>query len=53
MLSLYLILLIIAAVCFFLAGINIVLPRVNLTALGLFFWVAAVIVGGGGSLHAR
>jgi hypothetical protein len=42
--SLHLILLVLAALCFFLAacGVN---TRVNLTALGLFCWVLSLLVG--------
>jgi len=37
-----LVLLILAAICFLLAALNISSPRVNLTGAGLFFWVLAV-----------
>jgi hypothetical protein len=43
--SVTLFLLIAAAICFFLATIN--LPsRINLIALGLLFWVLTLLVGG-------
>ncbi len=45
MLSLDAILLILAAICFFLAAINVPLPRVNLVAAGLFLWVLTLIIG--------
>jgi hypothetical protein len=40
------ILYILAAICFFVAAINVTWPRVNLIALGLLFWVLAYIIGG-------
>jgi hypothetical protein len=39
MATLYLILLIVAAVCFALAALGVVPPRVQLLALGLLAWV--------------
>ena len=38
-----LILLILAAICFFIAALNIA-SRINLIAFGLFFWVIAALV---------
>lgn len=46
MISLSLLLLVFAVVCFLIAAINIPTPRVNLTALGLFFWVLSLLLGG-------
>jgi len=40
------ILVILAIVCFFLAGIGVGLQRVNLMPLGLFFWALSTVVGG-------
>jgi hypothetical protein len=37
------ILLVFAFVCFVLAAFNVPSPRVNLTALGLAFWVATLL----------
>jgi hypothetical protein len=44
------ILYILAAICFFIAAINVAWPRVNLIALGLFFWVLTYLIGG---IHGR
>jgi hypothetical protein len=45
--SLHMVLLIVAAICFGLAAAN--LPaRINLTALGLLFWILTVLVPAGG-----
>jgi hypothetical protein len=41
------ILLIVSLVCFLIAAINPPWPRVNLLALGLFFWVLSLLVGSG------
>lgn len=44
MARLRLVLLILAAVCFLLAAVN--LPaRLNLVALGLFFWILTLLIG--------
>ncbi|HMF74287.1 MAG TPA: hypothetical protein VK604_01365 [Bryobacteraceae bacterium] len=40
-----LICLILALVCFLVAAVNIPTPRVNLIALGLFWWVLSLLVG--------
>lgn len=42
--SIDLILLIVAAICFALAAVNAAVPRVNLIGAGLFFWVLTAIV---------
>lgn len=39
-----LILLIVAAVCFAASGFRVNSPRVNLMAIGLFFWVAYFVI---------
>jgi hypothetical protein len=39
-----LILLVVAAVCFALAGLNVGHPRVNLVALGLLAWVLVPLI---------
>lgn len=39
-----LLLLVLAAVCFALAAASVGAGRVNLIALGLFFWVATVLI---------
>ena len=39
------VLLFIAAVCFLLAAVGVPAARVNLIALGLFFWVLASLFG--------
>lgn len=45
--TLSLIFLVIACICFFLSAVTIpVSPRLNLTALGLFFWTLSLLVGG-------
>lgn len=46
--AIHVILLIIAFICFILATIPVPVPRVNLTAMGLAFWVLAVLLGSGG-----
>jgi len=38
--------LILAAICFLLSAANAPIPRANLTALGLFFWVMALMISG-------
>jgi hypothetical protein len=38
------VLLVVALVCFILAGINAAVPRVNLLAIGLAAWVASVLL---------
>lgn len=40
-----LVLMIVALICFLIAAANIPV-RVNLTALGLAFWVLAILIGG-------
>lgn len=44
MITLHLVLLFLALVAFVLAAINVPSPRINLTALGLAFWVLSLIV---------
>ena len=44
MISLNLLLVILAAISFFLAAIGISHARVNLIALGLFFWVLTILL---------
>jgi hypothetical protein len=46
MISLSLILLIIAFIVFVLAALSVPVPRVNLVALGLAFWVLALLING-------
>jgi hypothetical protein len=46
--SISLLCLILALICFILAACSVPVPRVNLIALGLAFWVAAVMIAGGG-----
>jgi hypothetical protein len=41
MYSIHLLLVILAAVCFLLAALNVTAPRGNLLAAGLFFWLLA------------
>lgn len=36
-----------AAICFFLAAINVDLGSVSLVAAGLFLWALSTLVGGG------
>lgn len=50
MITLSVLLLVIAFICFVLAAISVPIPRVNLIALGLALWVLAVLVGGGSIL---
>jgi hypothetical protein len=45
--TLRLVLLILALVCFLLAAVGVPAPRINLLALGLALWILAVIVGPG------
>lgn len=40
-------LLIVALICFLIAACNPPWPRVNLIALGLFFWVLSALIGNG------
>lgn len=42
--TIHLILLVLAVVCWFLAALNVPVPRVNLTALGLFLFGLSMIV---------
>jgi hypothetical protein len=44
MVSLRLVLLLLALISFVLAAVGVQTPRINLTALGLSFWVLAQIV---------
>ena len=44
MINIRMILMILAFILLFLAGINVQAPRVNLMALGLALWVLALIV---------
>ena len=44
MISLRLVLMVLALVCLLLAAVNVPTPRINLQALGLSFWVLALIV---------
>lgn len=44
--SLSLVFLILALVCFILEAVAVSVPRLRLIALGLAFWVLAVMVGG-------
>jgi hypothetical protein len=45
--SVTLILLVLAFVCFVLGAAQAPIPRANLTALGLAFWVLSLILGSG------
>lgn len=44
MIGVYLLLLILAALCFFVAALGVGSGRINLVALGLFFWVLTLLV---------
>jgi hypothetical protein len=44
MITVNLLLMILAAVCFFVSAIAIPVPRVNLIALGLFFWILTAMI---------
>ncbi len=44
MISLSLLIVIAALVCLFLAAINVTTSRINLLALGLFLWLAWLVV---------
>ncbi len=44
MMTLDLVLLVLALVCFLAAAANVSSPRVNLTAAGLAFWMASVLL---------
>lgn len=46
----YLLLLIVAAVCFAVAAFNVT-ARVNLIAAGLLFWVLVALIKAGEALH--
>jgi hypothetical protein len=46
MITLSVILLVVALVLFVLAAIAVPVPRINLVAAGLAFWVLAVLLGG-------
>jgi hypothetical protein len=50
MISLGVVLLVLALVCFLIAAFGAAWPspRVNMIALGLFFWVLSILVGGHG-----
>lgn len=39
-------LLVVALICFLLAAVGLPASRINLTALGLFFWVLSILLGG-------
>ena len=45
MLTIHLILLVLALVCFFVAACKIEPPRVSLVPLGLFLWVLSALIG--------
>lgn len=45
MITINLLLLILAFVCFLLAALNIPSSRVSLTPLGLAFWVLSILIG--------
>jgi multisubunit Na+/H+ antiporter MnhG subunit len=42
--TLYFILLLVAAVCFIMAALNVAIVRINLVALGLFAWVLVPLI---------
>jgi hypothetical protein len=42
--TLKLLLMVLALICFFLAALNVVAPRGNLVAGGLFLWALATII---------
>lgn len=44
MITIRLLLLILGLLCLLMAAVGVVAPRVNLQALGLSFWLAAVIL---------
>lgn len=44
MLTLHLVLMILAVICFFCAALRIEPPRVSLTALGLLFWALTILI---------
>jgi hypothetical protein len=44
MVTLRILLMILAIICFLLAAIGVVTPRGNLTAAGLFFWAVAYAI---------
>lgn len=44
--TLHVILMVLAIVCFLLAAIGVATPRGNLVAAGLFFWALAVTISG-------
>jgi hypothetical protein len=46
MLTIHLLLLLLAFVCFLLAAIGVNSPRVSLTPLGLALWVLSLLLGG-------
>jgi hypothetical protein len=48
MVTVHLVLVILALVCFLFAAVNIAAPRGNLMAAGLFLWLLATLVGTGG-----
>lgn len=45
MVTVHLVLLVLALVCFLAAAAGVQSPRVNLLAAGLAFWVASVLLG--------
>jgi hypothetical protein len=44
--SLVLILLVLAFICFLVTAMGIPVPRVNLVAMGLALWVLSILIGG-------
>ena len=46
MLTIHLVLLILAMLCFFAAALHVEPQRVSLMPFGLFLWVCAVLLGG-------
>ena len=45
MITIRLVLMVIASVLLLLAAANVVAPRLNLLALGMFFWALALVIG--------
>lgn len=43
--SISMILVLIAVLCWFVAALNVPVPRINMTALGLVFFGASILVG--------
>ena len=48
--SIRMFLMVLACICFLLGTVGVSHPRVNLVALGLFFWSLALVIGHGGRL---